>query len=175
MRSREDSDSEGDSDSDTDDDEEDDDDEVLEEEQDSGDAERGYLSRKRKSYTIKTKRGYLKRIGECKVDGVLQREACQLEGMHESLCHQWRIAVSTIDEGEEEETPETTKKIHLKLKSLSRRLGSGCRGLLKEHTEILLQFVFKLQEQGHGVSTNMVARKAGKICCNFREKTEEAQ
>ena len=92
LRLREDSDSEDDT-------YDEEDDEVVEEELDSGeDADEmeeaphlggryAYLSRKRKSYTIKTKRGYLKRIGERKVGGVSQREARRLD--RQELCHYW--------------------------------------------------------------------------------------
>ena len=73
-------------------------------------------------------------------------------------------------------TRRNTHEVHSNLGSLSWRLGSGRHGLLKEHTDFLLRVIFEWREQGHGVSTNMVVRKASQIYHKFHQrKTENTQ
>ena len=55
---------------------------------------------------------------------------------------------------------------------------SLCKGrdsLLIPYTDTLLSFIFELRETGMPVSTTMVPMEAAQICCDFREKTREAQ
>ena len=75
-------------------------------------------------------------------------------------------------EGEEEEA---AQKGHSILNAQSQHLGAGHHGLLNQHTEILLQFVFELHEMGHGVSLEMVMRKASEISRDFKDRSENAQ
>ena len=45
----------------------------------------------------------------------------------------------------------------------------------QNHTDALLRYIFELWEQGYGVQTAMVVRKACKLSWEFREKSMEAQ
>ena len=79
-----------------------------------------------------------------------------------------------MDKDEEAQPPKIPKVCTI-LKSHSWRVGSGRAGLLKQHTDILLRYDFELQEQGHGVTPEMVMRKACIISCDFKDKSQNAQ
>ena len=52
----------------------------------------------------------------------------------------------------------------------------GQSGLLTQHTEALLRFIFERSEQGHGISTAMVVRKASEMSqIFFKDKTHHAK
>ena len=54
-------------------------------------------------------------------------------------------------------------------------MSKGKELLLVPYTDALLSLIFELRETGMPVSTTMVLMKAAQICCEFHEKTREAQ
>ena len=52
----------------------------------------------------------------------------------------------------------------------AQKVHKGRAGLLVGHSHDLLRFVFELREQGMGVSTRMIRRKAEELSRDFREK-----
>ena len=50
---------------------------------------------------------------------------------------------------------------------------SGMASILKEHQEVLLRFIFELQEQGIQVSLGMVALKASSLSRSFKKNAKE--
>ena len=60
----------------------------------------------------------------------------------------------------------------------NKKVMSLCKGkesLLVSYTDALLSLVFELRETGMPISTTMVLMKVAQICCDFCEKTREAQ
>ena len=58
---------------------------------------------------------------------------------------------------------------------LAREIHGGRAGLLQYHSCDLLCFVFVLREQGMGVSTRMIRRKAEDLSCDFCGKSLNAK
>jgi hypothetical protein len=147
----------------------------------------------RKSYSVTTKKSYLKKIRGYKTEHPLVsiRSACDKFALNESLYWKWAKKYDVLQEEEDECPPvpqlpaahviPVTPADAFLQRAKKARLGrirkehSGPISLLHEHTELLLRFIFELREQGHGVNTALVVRKASLISRVFREKTTHAK
>ena len=92
--------------------------------------------------------------------GLSLRQACDAVGVHHSLLVHWRKQKSRL--------------MHIPNPSV-KSTHIGMASILKEHEEVLLRFIFELQEQGIQVSLGMVALKASSLSCSFKEKTTNAK
>ena len=88
------------------------------------------------------------------------RQACDAVGVHHSLLVRWRKQKSHL--------------MHIPNASV-KSTHIGMASILKEHEEVLLRFIFELQEQGIQVSLGMVALKASSLSRSFKEKTTNAK
>ena len=95
------------------------------------------------------------------------RVSCRKEGIDPTMYQRWKKLFA------EEEDVDKNKRTRLQK---SRKVGGGRTSLLTVHTDALLRYMFELQEQGYGVQTSMVCRKASKLCRgHFHEKSSNAQ
>ena len=121
--------------------------------------------KQRLSYTIKKKKALLQIIDSHIASlNLSKKKACAKEGIAPSMYRRWKkLFVDELD---------INKRKGL---SSARQVGGGRHGLLKAHTEALLRYIFELREQGYGVQTAMVVRKACKLSREFAQKSPEAQ
>ena len=95
-------------------------------------------------------------------ENLSQNKACQQEGIYESLFQSW---VKKLKEREADASDGST------VNSQRRKNHDVLTGLLKQHSDILLQYIFELREQGFGVSVRMVVRKVSSISPEFKHKS----
>ena len=93
-------------------------------------------------------------------NGLSLQQACDAVGVHHSLLVRWR--------------KQKARLMHIPNPSV-KSTHIGMASILKEHEEVLLRFIFELQEQGIQVSLGMVALKASSLSHLFKEKTTNAK
>ena len=118
----------------------------------------------RKSYTFKEKKRIVRLVDQYKLNqNSSQRKACEVYGVTESNYRSFRKQLASITDG------------GVIVRSSSRQVHPGRPGLLKEHSDVLLRFVFELREQGMGVTYRMIVNKASQLSRDFREKSQTAK